>query len=156
MLTTLIELIFKGGFSDINLDFLSELVLEAKEIRLNAPELSFSDEFDAIVKIFELNSYVDLVVTTDKLNIAGKIVKDVFINIGRNNNEIELLFYFDLKDLNGSANKSDIDNIKTWANSLQKKYNFIYCICQMDNAGDEEYYFDSNGIGPLYKLLSGE
>jgi hypothetical protein len=152
--STLIEIIFMGVFSTLNHGFLSKLLSEAKEIRFNAPEFLSPHTFEEVVSIFRANTYVDLVITTDKLDINGKIVKNVFINVGRNDGDFELLFYFDIKDLNGSNYKLNIDHLKTWADTFLDNYNFNYFICQMDNAGDEEYYFDSNGMGPLYKIIS--
>ncbi|PUV21078.1 MULTISPECIES: hypothetical protein [Sphingobacterium] len=151
--STLIEIIFKGVFSTLNISFLSELLFGAKEIRFNLPELSSSYELETIIKIFNLNSYVDLVITTDKLNVNGRDVKNVFVNIGRNDDDFDLLFYFDIKDLDGNNYKLKVDHLKTWANNFCDRYNFNYFIGQMDNANDEEYYFDSNGIGPLYDKI---
>ncbi|SMP29221.1 hypothetical protein SAMN06264346_11188 [Chryseobacterium profundimaris] len=47
----------------------------------------------------------------------------------------------------------NLDYVKIWTKEFQKNYNFEYYICQMDNANEEEYYFDSNGTGQLYDKL---
>lgn len=44
--------------------------------------------------------------------------------------------------------------IVNWTKELQRRYSFEYFICQIDNAAKDEYYFDSNGIGKLYKDIS--
>lgn len=77
----------------------------------------------------------------------------MFVNIGRNDDDFDLLFYFDIKDLDGNNYKLKVDHLNTWANNFCDRHNLNYFIGQMDNANDEEYYFDSNGIGPLYDKI---
>ena len=48
----------------------------------------------------------------------------------------------------------NIDYLKNWMQGFQHKYSFRYFICQMDNAGKDEYYFDSNRIGKIYDEIS--
>jgi hypothetical protein len=148
--STLIEITCKGIFSSINLDFLSKLLANSKEVCFNYPEILLSNNVDKITDIFQLNDYVDLVIITDKFEINGKTIKNVFVNIGRNSNELELLLYFDLNDVGVGTNKENVDYLSNWISEFKSKYNFEYFICQMDNASDDEYYFDSNGLGPLY------
>ena len=148
--STITELIFSSSFSVVNIDFLFSLISDANEIRFNEPEFSSPFTAQDVLKNIYSNEYIDLVIITDKLEINGKIVKNVFINVGRNSDDFELLFYFDIKDLEGTNYKSKIEDLKNWADYFQNRYNFHYYIAQMDNAGDNEYYFDSNGWGPLY------
>ncbi|KMQ59943.1 hypothetical protein ACM46_16930 [Chryseobacterium angstadtii] len=148
-----IEIIFKGLFSVSNFNLLKKLLLNAKEVRFNDPEINSVNGFDEVIKIINSNTYFDLVINTDHLEIKEKIVPRVFINLGRNNDEIEMLFFFDLKDLNESNFKISIDYLRDWAEEFQKKYSFKYFICQPDNADQYEYYFDINGQGSLYNNI---
>jgi hypothetical protein len=150
----LIEVIFRGQFSTLDFSFLKKLIDGAKEIYFVSPEIPSIEAFDEVLDVLNSNAYVDLVVNTDCLKIYGKIVSRVFINLGRNDEDIEVLFYFDLKDLNEDTPKSSIDYLKKWVMNIQNEYNFQYFICQMDNASINEYYFDSNGIGELYNEIS--
>lgn len=136
------------------MSFLDEILADCKEGRFNSPEAFVSSNYNEILKVFEKNSYVDFVVTTDKLNINGQIVKNVFINLGLDSDELELLFFFDTKDLKDLNFKEGIDFLRIWARNFQDKYGFEYVLCQIDNGSEQEYYFDNNGLGPLYSQLS--
>ncbi|MEG1199912.1 MAG: hypothetical protein RSD53_11005, partial [Algoriella sp.] len=126
----------------------------AREVYFTSPEVNSLITFNNVKRIINSNNYVDFVINTDCLQIKNKIVPKVFINVGRNNEEIEILLFFDSKDLKESSQKMNINIIKNWTNEFQKLYNFEYYICQMDNADEEEYYFDINGNGRLYDKLS--
>lgn len=146
----LIEMIFKGVLPTLNLNFLKNLLLDAKEIRFNDPEVSGKDCFEDVLDVFHSNDYVDFVVTTDKLDINGEIVPKVFINLGLDGEKMELLFYFNLQDLNKNSLAESLDYLKNWADNFKSYYEFDQFICQMDNANEDEYYFDDQGRGPLY------
>lgn len=153
-MNSLIEIIFRGVLSPVNLDFLKELVMRAKELYFNSPEISSVKTFDEVVEIINSNAYIDLVINTDELSIYEKNVPKVFINLGRSNDDIEILFFFDLKDLHEPTIKESIDLLKKWAMEFTNEYKFNYFICQTDNADKEEYYFDSHGTGKLYDVYS--
>lgn len=146
----LIEIIFKGGFPTLNFSFLKRLLLNSKEVRSMDPEINSIKDFDEMINIINSNSYCDLVISTDCLDIRGRIIPSVFINLARNNNEVEILFFFDLMDLKESDFKMSLDYLKDWIEEFQIKYNFNYFICQADNADQDEYYFDINGKVKLY------
>lgn len=146
----LIEVIFRGLFSALNFNFVEKILLDAKEVRFNEPEINFIKDFEETINVINSNSYLDLVINTDFLDIKGKIIPRVFINLGRNNEDVEILFFFDLKDIKESNFKMNIDYLKSWTEEFQKEYNFEYFICQPDNAGQYEYYFDTDGQGKLY------
>lgn len=146
----LIEIIGKGVFTTLNFNFLRKMLLHAKEARFNDPEINSIKDFDEMINIINSNSYCDFVISTDFLDIRGKIIPRVFINLVRNNDEVEILFFFDLKDLKESNFKMSLDYLKDWIEEFQIKYNFNYLICQPDNADQHEYYFDTNGPGKLY------
>jgi hypothetical protein len=151
---TLTEIIFKGVASKIDFNFLSALLANSKETRFNAPEIVSSGRFEDVANILNSESYVDFVITANSLNVSGQFVRDVFINLGLNDGEVELLFYFNLEDVGYFSLKENIDHLRKWVERFNTRYNFERYICQMDNAGDEEYYFNENGLGPLYQKLS--
>jgi hypothetical protein len=153
-MTTLTEIIFKGIDSKIDFSFLSALLANSKETRFNAPEIVSSGLFEDVANVFNSESYVDFIITTNSLNISGQVVRDVFINLGLDDGEVELLFYFNLEDVGYLSFKDNIDHLRKWAEHFNSGYNFERYICQMDNAGDEEYYFNENELGPLYRKLS--
>ncbi|MDQ0781254.1 hypothetical protein [Chryseobacterium sp. W4I1] len=146
----LIEVIFRGLFSALNFNFVEKILLDAKEVRFNEPEINSKKDFEEMINIINSNSYFDLVINTNLLDIKGKFIPRVFINLGRNNDEVELLFFFDLRDLGETNFKTSINYLKDWVEGFQKEYNFNYFICQPDNADQYEYYFDINGYGKLY------
>ncbi|MBO9620564.1 MAG: hypothetical protein J7539_16185 [Niabella sp.] len=150
----LIEIIFKGVLSSVNFNFLKDLVMRAKELYFNSPEISSVKTFDEVIEILNANAYIDLVLNTDELKIYNKDVPKVFINLGRNYNDIELLFFFDLQDLNDLTVKESVDCLMDWTTEFKNNYKFDYFICRADNAGDGEYYFDSQGTGSLYNITS--
>ena len=145
-----IEIIFKGLFSVLNVGFLSELIVNARAMRFNYPEEFVATDLSQIVDIFNKAEYVDFVVTTNRFVINESAVPNVFINLTKDGNDAELLVYFDYEDVNRDIG---IDKLIGWANVFQKKINFEYHVCQMDNADENEYYFDSNSKGPLYAKL---
>lgn len=150
----LIEIIFRGIFSVLDFSFLRELLAKAREVYFNFPEINSAVAYNDIIEIINSDTYIDLVINTDYLLINEKNIPKVFINLGRDNEDIELLFFFDLKDLGEATQKMNIDYLKSWAEEFQKRNNFGYFICQIDNANKDEYYFDIYGIGKLYKDIN--
>ncbi|MDP9957133.1 hypothetical protein J2X97_002799 [Epilithonimonas hungarica] len=149
----LIEVIYRGLFSIVDFSFVKKILVDAREVYFTSPDVNSPIIFNSVVSIINSNDYVDLVINTDCLKIKNKIVPKVFINIGRNNEEIEVLLFFDSKDLKESNEKMNIDYIRNWTIEFHRQYNFEYYICQIDNADEGEYYFDSNGTGYLYNNL---
>jgi hypothetical protein len=150
---TATEIIFRGIVAKTCLSFLLEFLDEYKEVWFNAPEVNVEIDFNVIIKTIKDNSYVDFVITTDKLKFDKHIVENGFINLRVDDNKLELLLFFDLKDLNCSSHKNSIDLLMTWANSFKEKYDFESIVCQLDNGNEKEYYFDGIGTGPLYDQL---
>lgn len=146
----LIELIFKGAASKLDYSFLRTLSYEARNIYFVSPEIDLPNNLDQIVNIINSYDYIDLAISTDHLKINEKVIPRVFANVGRNDDEIEVLLFFDLLDLKEPSPKANIDFLRNWTEQFQKEYNFKYFICQMDAADDDEYYFDNFGQGKLY------
>ena len=139
----------------VKLGFLNNIFLKARELYFNSPETLSAKTIDEALEIINSNPYIDFVIYTDELSIHGKNVPRVFINLGRQNDEIEILFFFDLMDLCEPSIKQSIDFLKKWALEFKNEYRFAYFICQIDNGDREEFYFDSHGIGKLYERISG-
>lgn len=89
----LVEVIFSGTLSTLDFSFLKKLLIGAKEVRFNFPETNSIGNFDEILSEIISNSYVDLIINTDYLEILGKDISKVFINLGRDEKEIEVLFF---------------------------------------------------------------
>lgn len=151
----LLEMIFKGRFAALDFSFLNEILKDARQIYFNFPASEKEEEgnYEAVVKIIESNTYIDLVINTDHLKLGEKIVSNVFVNVGRDEEEVELLYFLNLSDLNESTTKKGLDFLNQWMLGISKKYSFNYFICQFDNASEGEYYFDSYGFGKLYKAI---
>jgi len=151
----LIEIIFKGRFTNMDFSFLDEILKNARQIYFNFPELEIKEKenYEVVVKVINNATYVDLVVNTDYLGLGEKVVSDVFINVGRDEEAVELLYFLDLNDLNESTPKKALNFLNQWMLDMSKKCAFDYFICQFDNASDGEYYFDSYGFGKLYKEI---
>jgi len=150
--TTLIDVIFKGPLNGLNLDFIKGLSSEARELRLDYPEVAGEGD-DEIWSIFINNSESAVTIGTDKLLFLSQIVPNVFINIIRNEEQVELLIFFDLMDLMGHTYKERIDKVKSWSEELLRNANLKYFLCRFDNGDEDEYLFDSNKYFPLYFKL---
>lgn len=151
---TLTEIIFSGKISTINISsFTKDMLSNYKEINLDSPYFAQVITSDEVINIFKTSDYVNLVITYDKFNILEINIPRVFSNIGIENGEIEILIFFDLKDLNGTSYKEIINILRDWCKKFQESYKFDYFRCQIDNADEDEYYFDSYGLGPEYKKI---
>ena len=148
-----IDLIFKGEASLINYSFLKDLLENCKEFNFHFPENVTSTDYKDVINIFSTEEYVDLIINTDKLKILKCEVPNVFINLGLNEGVLELLFFFDLADLNIGGYKNTLEFLKSWAIEFRDKHGFENILCQTDNGDSEEYYFDDDEFGPLYKRL---
>jgi hypothetical protein len=139
---TLVDLIFKGSFSVINFGFLEQLILQSRETRFNYPENASVKTFDDIMMIIKSNHYVDFIISLNFMAINDINTPDVFINIGREDEKIEMLLFFDMKDLNKDFSKG-LDYLYNWSVFFKNKYNFGSFFCQIDGGGIDEndYYF---------------
>ena len=146
----LVDVIFRGLVSMLDFSFLKDLLSNAREIRFSFPEDQVYETYDKVVDIINSDVYVDLIINTSCLLVGEKIVPRVFINLGRNNEDIEVLFFFDLNDIGEDTPIRNLEYLKGWMIKMQDNYHFQYFICQFDEAAEDEYYFDSNGIGKLY------
>ena len=140
--------------SSTSLVFLKNLIEESERFYFVAPEDSSVMSFNEVIETINSNVYIDLVINTDALNVFDKKISNVFVNFGRAADETEILFFFDLRDLNTLSNKAGLDYLKTWAIDFKTKYSLDYFICQLDNGDKDEYYFDSFGTGKLYDNVS--
>lgn len=148
-----IDLIFKGKASLVDLSFLRQLLDNAKESRFNDPERVSFEDYEELLKIIKGNDYIDFVITSDNLAIDNLTIKNVFVNLGLNEGEFELLYFFDLRDLNFSDSNNSLVFLKDWAGKFCYRYSFDYLLCRLDNGTENEYYFKKDGFGPLYETL---
>lgn len=151
---TAIDIIFEGKFSIVDLHSLLEsLLINYKDLYFNEPEdISFATH-DDITKIFNTETYIDFVVSSNEINMFGISIPNVFANLGLYNGKIDLLLFFDFKDLVFNDYKTTIDQLRIWTKKFQEKFQFEYSRCRIDNGNEDEYYFDSQGVGPLYKFI---
>lgn len=144
-MNTLVDLIFKGYVSKINFDFVAKVISRPREIKFNFPE-NISDKTytsDKIIEIFKFNDYVDLIISTEMLDLDSIKFPDVFINIGCNGEEVEMLLFFDINDLNNDFQKG-LDILFDWSTSFKNKYYFESFFCQTDGVNnDDNFYFRS-------------
>lgn len=149
----LVETIFKGNSRKINFLFLHDLLIGAHQVYFNFP-VSVKDVTPPnILATVNGNTYVDLVINTNNLLVNGKFVRKVFINLGKQDDLIDILFFFNVDDLGLDDSKANLKLLKLWAEKFAIMFGFEYFICQFDNAEKNEYYFDANGYGPLYDNL---
>ncbi len=149
-----IDLIFKGKTGKIDFRFLELLLSNAKNAYFNYPLNHAISPISEVYAAVADNDYVDFVIIKEFLVINRKDVPKVFINMGRNFDDIDILFFFDINDINEPSLKMNFDYLKIWAHTFQAQFHFDQFVCQMDNADDKEYYFDSKGYGQLYHDLS--
>ena len=118
MIVIVLDIIFKGKFSATTFNFLEKLLVKSDEVRFNSPENLTACTYEKIAEVFHSNSYVDLTITSNHLVIQETNVPHVFINLTRDEDELELLFYFDLKDLGIGTYKNKFDTLRNWAEAF--------------------------------------
>ncbi|MCX2481991.1 hypothetical protein [Pedobacter sp. MR2016-24] len=130
---------------------MKDFLFDFKKVQVHYPEDSVPESFEEIGVILNDNVYVDLTIATDFLNINEILVEKVFIGFTKNYENFELLFFFDIRDLKHLNIKEAFGELIYWTDFFTTKYSFNHYVCQMDNGNKNEYYFDINGLGPLYK-----
>lgn len=151
---TAIDIIFNGKLSTVDLHSLLENVLiNYRDVYFNEPEDVLLVTHDDIINVFNKELRIDFVISSRGLDIVEISIPNVFIQFLVSEGEIELLLFFDFKDLDFSDYKTSINQLRLWTARFQNKFRFEYVRCQIDNGNEDEYYFDSNGIGPWYDLL---
>jgi hypothetical protein len=150
---TLIEVVFRSLFSDVDFSFLEPIIVNSTSVRFNSPEIEFEGTYEDMKQILVSNDYTDVVILTDSFGVDQVLVKNVFINIGVNDKALEVLLYFDSKGIGFATHKENVDYLMSWANEFKNRYHFKYVIGQFDNGGEDECYFINNEFGPLYDSL---
>ncbi len=141
---TLVDLIFKGSFSNICFDFLNNINSDFEDRTFIFPENVSIKTFDNILNIFKLNDYVDFKISAKTITFNNIILPNVFVNIGRDNNDVEMLLFFDVKDICENFNQG-LTILQDWAITFKNTYNFDAFFCQTDGTNyEEEYFFKSN------------
>ena len=135
----------------IDFSFFENILYSMREVRFNYPEHKNSLNYHELDNILKSNEYVDFIITTDFLSLDDINIENVFINLEKDDKEVELLLFFDIYDIRHETSIDNLLILNKWAKKFQSKYNFEFTICQMDNGNKNEYYFDSNGLGPLYQ-----
>lgn len=97
-MTTFIDLIFKGYSKNINYDFLDKFMISTEDINFMYPENITKISKEIILHVLESNNYVDLVISANYIELFEFHISNLFINISRNDKNIEILLFFDLKD----------------------------------------------------------
>lgn len=145
-MNTLVDLIFKGQFEAIDFGFINSLIPLASEKRFMYPENTVVKSSEDIIQIFKANSYFDFVLSANYVDLLKKRIPNIFINIGRDSSNVDILFFFDLKDL-GTDYKSELSFLHKWSSTFKKKYHFDSFICRMDGEEDgDNYYYQENWI----------
>lgn len=143
---TLIDLIFKGKFSKIDLEFIKEFSLKNREMYFIYPEKILMKNIDEIFGKFKADTYVDFSMSLYYISFNEAKVPDIFVNIGRDDDEFELALFFDLKDLNKDFSEG-LDYLHNWSIFFKNKFNFDSYFCQADGENYEnEYYFKGGEI----------
>ncbi len=151
---TLTEIIFTGRLTDISLSTLIEdLLIDGNDINFISPEVQISNTKNEIINVLETFDYIDLTIAYNYFNGLGINIPRLFCNMGIENGKLEILLFFDLKDLEGTTYKTIIDKLRDWCIKFKEHYNFSYMRCQLDNGDKEEFYFDCNGLGPEYNKI---
>lgn len=141
---TLVDLIFNGKFGTFDFDLIKKLLPFAKEKNFFFPEDILIESIEQVIFVFKSNDYVDFVLSAKHVEILNKIIPNVFINIGRDNENIEILFFLDIKDLDTNF-ENGLKDLNKWAESLKKQYKLERFICRMDGEKDgDNYYFEDN------------
>ena len=146
---TLIDLIFAGKIDKVDLSFLSTEINLCRERHFNTPEEEIELNFRNVEKTLRSETYVDFSLATDKFHLDDLTIPRVFLNIIRNGEEVELLLYFDAKDVGPSSFSKNLRKVREFAVRFTKDSQFETFFCRPESGEDNEYYFDSKGDGPL-------
>lgn len=144
---TLIDLEFKGELPAVNLAFLKNLFDEKGDIYFVQPDVSGFETYNDVVQIINSNSYIDLVISTNSFHVFDLVIPNVFVNLGRNEHQIDLLYFFDLSDVGNLVGLDRLRYLREWATAFKNEFGFNYFICQDDYG----LYFDTNKEGPLFR-----
>ena len=151
--TKLTEVIFHGKYSGSALRCLEALQLQSEKVYFNIPEDLTVVDSEIIMSVLEKETYADLAISTSHWKVFANIISNVYFNCIKNGEELELLFFFDLNDLDIAPETGRVEVLKQWCSEFSKEYHLGQYICRMDAAGDEDYYFDEKGYGPLFYQL---
>jgi hypothetical protein len=149
----LVDIIFKGKMPSLNLDFLKIWLDKCNYSYWTIPEDVGADSFADIVKTIQAESYVDFIISTNHLEVLEKHLKRVSINLVKDEEELEVLIFMDVADVDRAPIKENLTYINLWMLYMKDKYNFNSFRCQMDNGNSQEYFFDSTGPGPLMEQV---
>ncbi len=150
---TLIEIIFKGKLEKVNLNFIQYFLTDSVKIRFNYPENVEKETYESICELFLQENYIDMVIITKKFSLCNFSDKNLFINIGLDDNQIELLLFLDIKDIISTDLKEGINKLKEWAYDFFKNFSFEDMVCKMDGEDYDNNYFSKDGDGPLMNKI---
>lgn len=151
---TKIDLIFTGSFKSVALKSLLYFFRDAKNSWFNSPEISTPSKEEDIINVICTNDYIDYVISAEMVEISGTVVSGVFVNLGKDDGNLELLLSFDLKDMQKENYGTAINDLQVWSIQFRDNYGFGNVRCQIDNGGENEFYFINSTLGPLYNKLS--
>lgn len=147
----LIEIIFEGNKSDIDLKFLEQFYSKADESYFASHEITVKN-IDEIFNVFNTDQYADFSMHTN-VSICDSSVKDVYINFYQDEGRVDLLLFFNFFDVFDTLNKNNVNHLRNWVSSFCFQYSFENYLCRIDNGNDEETYFNNLGFGKLYREL---
>lgn len=140
---TLIDLIFKGDLSQINFNFLDTVISQSENVNFMFPENISATTFDDIIKVFKHSHYADLTISIRSLTLNNLNIRNVFFNLGHDNKDVELLLFFDVKDINNNFQQG-LEILHNWSISFYRHYGFDSFFCHTDGTINEnDYYFKS-------------
>jgi hypothetical protein len=151
MMITTVDILLNGSKQEIENNFLEEFLEKASQLTFNDPPILANDNLDYILQIIKENEYIDLVIISD-LTFGEETVKNIFINIGVDNDGVEVLLFFDLLELKKDP-RTALHIIKSWCASFADTYNCHSYVCQIDNGDEDEYYFNEKGWGHCLMIL---
>jgi len=99
-------------------------------------------DYMRILKVLNKEQYVDLVFDKSNIVVDEFLMPNVFVNLTKDGNNVELLFFISIKNL------EDIDQfflkLRVWSLEFMSNTGFLKFVCYMDNFEDEGFVFDSN------------
>ncbi|WP_121964596.1 hypothetical protein [Myroides sp. N17-2] len=151
----LIDVVFIGVYNDSIYNLLSYLLLNGKMCdyaQYNGKEIAREDFHLAEIG---QGSYVFFSLGMRVLTLENYVIPDLYIDFTKQDDNLEILLFFDIDNLGGITTQDKLDGLKLWCDRIKDKYSFSTYSCCMDN-GDvtdiNELYFDSEGrYGSLYK-----
>jgi hypothetical protein len=145
-----LDVVSRGDTNKINYDFFNFILLNIKNIEYIQVYNDLLDSNNINIDFIIQQEYYNLIFICNPSLIGYDFIDGVFVDVERNKNIFNILFFF---DINTMYLKKSLIQLRNWMLNFAEFYCFDYFICKMDNGDETDYYFDINGFGNLFHVI---